>query len=171
MHNSLAEKGTLRQLQVLICRTNLPKKVKDNPTAIEDFLDLVLDAHIVAATAAYYNLTSIDERPSTTSFDRLSREKSWDIFKKELEKLVRQLAMHFVQQPKLDVQQPKQGDVQPAVLAEAKIEMDGVFDYASNILGMGLMSRNFYDASREGDGTRILRCWKFFLLHFKADGR
>ena len=36
---------------------------------------------------------------------------------------------------------------------------------------MGLMSHNFHDASREGDGDRLLRCWKFLLLHFKADKR
>lgn len=29
----------------------------------------------------------------------------------------------------------------------------------------------FYDAIKEGDGERILRCWKFLLLHFKADGK
>ena len=26
-------------------------------------------------------------------------------------------------------------------------------------------------ASREGDGERLIRCWKFLLLHFKADRR
>ena len=36
---------------------------------------------------------------------------------------------------------------------------------------MGLLSRNFRDFSREGDGPRTIRCWKFLLLHFKADGR
>ena len=29
----------------------------------------------------------------------------------------------------------------------------------------------FYDVIKEGDGERILRCWKFLLLHFKADGK
>ena len=48
------------------------------------------------------------------------------------------------------------------LLAEAKIESDGVSDYTSNILGMGLMPCNFHVASKEGDGPRISRCWKFF---------
>ena len=26
-------------------------------------------------------------------------------------------------------------------------------------------------ASREGDGERLIRCWKFLLLHFKVDRR
>ena len=48
---------------------------------------------------------------------------------------------------------------------------DGIYNYACRILGMNLMARNFHDASREGDGERLIRCWKFLLLHFKSDGR
>ena len=48
---------------------------------------------------------------------------------------------------------------------------DGVFDYACSIIGFGLLARNFSDATHEGDGERLIRCWKFFMLHFKADGR
>lgn len=50
-------------------------------------------------------------------------------------------------------------------------EDDGVFNYASNIIELGLMACNFDDASHEGDGERLLCCWKFFLLHFRQDGR
>ena len=28
----------------------------------------------------------------------------------------------------------------------------------------------FKDAIKEGDGTRVLRCWKYFLLYFRATG-
>ena len=34
-----------------------------------------------------------------------------------------------------------------------------------------MTARNFEDASHEGDGAQLLRCWKAFMLHFKADGR
>ena len=33
------------------------------------------------------------------------------------------------------------------------------------------MAKDFYDAWQEGDGARLLRCWKFFLLYFKGDWR
>lgn len=36
---------------------------------------------------------------------------------------------------------------------------------------MGLLYMEFTDAIREGDGDRILRCWRYFLLVFKATGR
>ena len=32
------------------------------------------------------------------------------------------------------------------------------------------MARNFSDASKEGDGDGLVRCWKFLMLHFKANG-
>ena len=33
-----------------------------------------------------------------------------------------------------------------------------------------MLLRNFQDAVSEGDGERVIRCWKFFLLYLKADG-
>ena len=48
---------------------------------------------------------------------------------------------------------------------------DGIYNYACRIMGMNLMARNFHDASCYNDRERIIRCWKFLLLHFKADGR
>ena len=35
----------------------------------------------------------------------------------------------------------------------------------------GLLCLEFYDTIQEGNGERIIRCWKFLLLHFKADGK
>ncbi len=48
---------------------------------------------------------------------------------------------------------------------------DGIYNYACHVMGMNLMARNFHDASRNTDGERTIRCWKFLLLHFKIDGR
>ena len=33
-----------------------------------------------------------------------------------------------------------------------------------------MLLKDFQDAVSEGDGARILRCWKFLLLYLKADG-
>ena len=47
---------------------------------------------------------------------------------------------------------------------------DHIFNYTSSVIGLGLLARNFHDASREADGLRLIRCWEFFLLHFKVEG-
>lgn len=44
-----------------------------------------------------------------------------------------------------------------------------VTNYACVCLSFGMLIRNFNDAVREGDGVRILRCWKFLLLIYKAN--
>ena len=43
---------------------------------------------------------------------------------------------------------------------------DYKLNYATVVLRMGMLARNFHDASREGDGQWLIRCWKFVLLHF-----
>ena len=47
-----------------------------------------------------------------------------------------------------------------------KTAVDGVFNYASALLNDGLLFFEFIDAIRQGDGRRILRCWKAMLIYF-----
>jgi len=47
---------------------------------------------------------------------------------------------------------------------------DDVFDYHCGFMNMALFLRNFRHAIKEGDGDRIIKCIKMFLLHFKQDG-
>ena len=47
---------------------------------------------------------------------------------------------------------------------------DDIYDYHCGFMNMALLLRNFMDAIKEGDGERIIRCIKMFLLHFKQDG-
>ena len=46
---------------------------------------------------------------------------------------------------------------------------DDVYDYHCGFMNMALLLRNFADGTKEGDGERIIRCIKMFLLHFKQD--
>ena len=47
-------------------------------------------------------------------------------------------------------------------------EDDGVLAYAKEVLSLALLWAEFEDAIREGDGLRVIRCWKFFLPIFKV---
>ena len=44
---------------------------------------------------------------------------------------------------------------------------DGVFNYSSAVLNDGLLLLELRDAIHEGDGQRVVRCWKFMLLHWR----
>jgi hypothetical protein len=48
---------------------------------------------------------------------------------------------------------------------------DDMFNYQLALLEYGMLFSNFCDAVSEGDGQRIIRCWKFFLLFLKNDGQ
>lgn len=45
---------------------------------------------------------------------------------------------------------------------------DGVSSYSIQLLRIGCLYMEFADAIREGDGDRVLRCWRYFLPIFRA---
>ena len=55
---------------------------------------------------------------------------------------------------------------QPKTLEEPDKANDDMFNYQCSLLDHGLLYLNFRDAVAEGDGTRIIRCWKFLLIQF-----
>ena len=56
----------------------------------------------------------------------------------------------------------------PGNTTKADEHSDGIFNYAQEVLTYSLLFAEFNDAIKEGDGPRIITCWKFFLLIFKA---
>ena len=52
-----------------------------------------------------------------------------------------------------------------------KSEDDGIKMYAEDVLTLGLIYSEYSDAIKEGDGERVMRCWKFLMLLFKAAQR
>ncbi len=52
-----------------------------------------------------------------------------------------------------------------------RINVSDLPEYAREVLSLGVLLMEFNNAIREGDGLRILRCWRFFLPLFKAADR
>jgi hypothetical protein len=50
-------------------------------------------------------------------------------------------------------------------------DIDGIRNYASNLLWYGLFFRVWDDSVHEGDGPRVIRNWRIALLLFRAWGR
>jgi len=48
---------------------------------------------------------------------------------------------------------------------------DSVLSYAEEVFSLGLFLMEFIDSVHEGDGNRILRCWRYMLLMFKASNK
>ena len=58
----------------------------------------------------------------------------------------------------------------PQMMEEAH-QTDDMFNYNVCLAQYGLLCKKLYDAIQEGDGGRIFTCWKFLLVHFRADGK
>ena len=43
-------------------------------------------------------------------------------------------------------------------------------EYAKETLSLGVIYLEFKDAIKEVEGTRVLHCWKYFLLYLCATG-
>ena len=67
------------------------------------------------------------------------------------------------------INEPVLVDTVPDNSKDPKVKNDE-YDYHCCFMNMALLLRNFADAGREGDGERLVRCIKFFMLHFFQDG-
>ena len=61
--DSFCDKGTLKQLQNLIHRQGVPKVVKKDFRVANDFMNVVLDGHIIAALLKFFGMESEESQP------------------------------------------------------------------------------------------------------------
>ncbi len=149
--------GTLVQLRNVINRRNVKKHPSDNMTACEDFFLLVVEVHILTAAMTVFGMRSVDDQPSSVFFPEGSSELDTLQRRNILMLAVRKVVGKVVD---LSYGEEKQAATEDHIQA-----------YASEVLALGLLLMEFNDAIREGDGPRIIRCWRYFLLLFKMTNR
>ena len=155
--------ATMYQLRNLINRRNIVKDPSKNVAASEDFILLLAEAHIVAAAMTVFGMESVDDNPSLEMFNAtnensLERRK---ILGRATDLIVQKFVDVSCQNLTEDSSNKEQG--------RDRDDDDQVWAYANELLTLGLFLMEFSDAIREGDGERIIRCWKYFLLLFKAN--
>ena len=129
---SVAEKGTLYQLKVLINRTAVRSLPSKNMKPTEDFLLLILHSYVIAAAEQC-------QQDSDTC-----------------KLLAKRIVEKFVKINLPDEQN-----------ADSTQSSDMLYDYSTDLLTFCLLWHGFHDATREGDGDRILRYWKFLMIIFQ----
>ncbi len=158
--SSNKDAGTLYQLRNLVNRRNVVKDPSKRVAACEEFFLLVAEAHILAAAMEVFEMSSLQDRPSMQLFTEESREldpqQRRNIFLSGIQKIVHRF---------IDLTSPG------SPTSRSGLDGDHVCAYAREILSLGALLMEFNDAIREGDGLRILRCWRFFLPLFKAADR
>jgi L1 cell adhesion molecule like protein len=132
----------------------------DDYNACDDFFISVVKCHIVAAAMHYLKMNACDDVPSHQQLphdlwlELLENRK--DILLSVSKELVLCFGSNFIN-----------GDN----LGDQEEHMDNVQDYATELLSYGLLYMEFSDGIREGDGLRVLRCWRYFMLLFKVHNK
>ena len=156
--DSAADKGTLRQLQHLINRTNVPARPKKNMNAAEDFMQVVVIGHVTALAMTHFAMVTVHDEPKHSDLSKVSQ-----CHKREKESFFQQALINMLRRHMTLFKTP--------FTCTSTTANDRVQLYAQEMLTLGLLFFNFKDAIRCGDGERVLLCWKFFLPIFKAARR
>ena len=151
------------QLRNLINRRNITKTPNNNVNAAEEFLvEVIVNGHILSAAMCYLGMSSLHDRP-------LPLIVSHDIWMEDdnvRHTVLQDIAEHVVTEH-VDL---------ATIFKEPSLPTSGgdegtVYEYACEMLTLGLLIFNFKAAVRAGDGDQILLIWKYMVLHFRATGR
>ena len=147
------EAGTLQQLKNLL-NQQLPSDPKADMNSYEDFLLVVGIGHVITAAMELLEMSSIEQAPANfipPNADNMSPATNKVILDEFIKVfLQRFINLHLLTESGNDHQHMKEK------------EYDGIFDYAREVLTLSMLCAVFQDSIHEGDGSRVLSCWKFF---------
>ncbi|CAH1232995.1 Hypp553 [Branchiostoma lanceolatum] len=144
--SSAGDKGSLCSNMNVVGATSAKKGPHTAYNHNKEFVTKDIDALIVYACMKAFNLESIDARPADfppAYILQASRHKQRDWLESKAAEIVDSM---FVE------------------------DAASVQDITKGKLTLALLIRNIEDATKEGDGERISRCFRMALLYFKAYG-
>lgn len=155
------DKGTLFQLKQVVNRTSFGKTPKHNMKAAEDFLEVVLFAHVIAAAEEVMKHGNM----------RVDCEVVADSIVNNFVRL--SIPTNDEPASNSDTNEPASNSDadEPASDSETcSSNEDSVYAYAADYLMMALLWHGFHDSIKMGDGNRILSYWKFLTAIFRQTG-
>ncbi len=134
------------------------KTPKHDVNACEDFIEIVTHSLVVAAAIATFELKSINDNV-TDAF--LPTVDVWTLSDRERRECLMNLCTQVFDK-----------FVQFSYNSSARVSTGGdrICEYSVQLLRLGCFYMEFADAIREGDGGRVLKCWKYMLPMFAASG-
>ena len=157
---SSAEHGTLYQLRNLLGRSNVVTDPTKDFNACEDFLLVVISGHIITAAMKALGMKKMDDTPTAGTLIGPDPGSLWMLEREERKKVLDAVCSEIIDEY-----------VDFSFLKDATIENDSIHSYGKKLLGLGCFYMEFRDAIREGDGLRVLRCWRYLLPIFFGTGR
>ncbi len=135
------------------------KKPLDNYNACDFYFVLIVKCHILTAAMDMLGMENINSVPSKYITDP---ENVWMLTTEERKTLLLTISTNIF-------------DLFVDILFHKPATDDNCTDkvhiYAKRILSLGCFYMEYSDAIREGDGSRVLRCWRYLLPMFRSSGR
>ena len=153
--------GTLYHLRNLVNRRNVTKQVKSDVNANEDFLELCVTGYILVAVMSFLGMTAIEDSPHSS----IVSPDSW-----MEEDLLRSTTLMKIADAIVEKYVDLEAEFCDPSQPQSSSQDSSNHNYGKEVISLGLLFLNFKDAVREGDGDRVLRMWKYFLLLFRATG-
>ena len=152
---SASDHGTLAFFRSKLNRVAIKKDPKKCVDAAIEFLEAVTKGHWLACACDILGIASMEEAIHLPSHIMKARDS---------EKLayIRGIARQVVDRATL---------VESSFLSDETGDTeDRVYNYSRVLCHYGSLIAEFRDGWAEGDGERVIRCWRLFLPHFKASG-
>ena len=138
-------------------RRNVTTKPKKDFNAHEDFFTLVVVGFVLGAAMEILGMENLEDDPC----QQILPPDVWLHDKCERRDILTSVAGVIVNEyVDLSMFHHKE-----------KLPSDRIHGYAKELLTLGLFYLEYSDAIREGDGLRVLRCWRYLFLLFKASNR
>lgn len=155
---SVSDHGTLQQLRNIINRRNVVSDPKTDVNSCEDFWLLVVTCHILCAAMKLLNRTSLHDFPSNA-------EEEWNLAtvddrRSKLYSICFEIHTKFVDLSAFSITTCTSN-----YQGQSK---DHIQEYAKEIISLGLLYMEYKDGIREGDGDRVLNCWKYCNAYFQS---
>ena len=128
---------------------------KKDVNACEDFITTITSGLVVAAALSTFELNSVDDQPAEHIVP--GGDMIWTLSSVER----RDKLLHLCGQV-------YDRFVQFAFDSKISASTDSVYEYTMQLLRVCLFYAEFADGIREGDGGRVLRCWKYTCFLFLA---
>ncbi len=120
----------------------------------------MISAFIVAAAMKVLKMKSIDEIPQPNTAIGETPDEVWMRDDQTRLKVLDDVCGEVIEK-----------FVEFSFFEEFPVGKDATLSYSKRILGSGCFYLEYRDAVKEGDGTRVLRCWRYLLPIFYGTGR
>ena len=152
--NSAGEHCTFYQIRNLINQTNVTKTAKHSFNACDDFLGIVMTAHILSASLKAFKMETLKDQPSEDVI--ATPDIVWILPTHERKALLECLS--------------KEEFIHHLFNSYSSPSSDSVHDYTKYLMSIGCMYLLFKDTIKEGDGKKVLQCYCYLLPVFIISG-